>query len=36
MAYQSDKKTNLFGILGVAILFATPIVYLLYSIAVYA
>ena len=34
MAYQPDKKTVWYGILGVAIMFATPIIYLLYRIAI--
>ena len=36
MAYQPDKKSKLYGILGVVTFIATPIIFLLYGFAVNA
>jgi hypothetical protein len=36
MAYKPDKTARLFGIIGVAIMIATPIIYLIYRIMFYA
>jgi hypothetical protein len=36
MAYKPDQRTKLCGIIGVALLIAMPVAYLLYRIAIYA